>query len=130
MIYVLDASAAIALVRGEKGGEIVSDVLGNRGFCYIHPVNWIELHYKIRQNHGLEQADATTARYHRAGLIVPEISGDDFRRRVSAIKCSPPPLSLADCHAVALAELLGGTVVTSDRRMSDASAIAGILQIR
>ena len=130
MIYVLDASAAIALVRGEKGSEVVSDALMNRGCCYIHPVNWIELHYKIRQKHGLEQADDTIARYNRAGLIVPEIPGDDFRRRVSAIKCSHPPLSLADCHVVALAELLGGTVVTSDKRMSDAAEIAGILQIR
>ncbi len=102
----------------------------SRGACYIHPVNWIELHYKICELYDLERAEAMVAFLRDAGLIVPEIPGDDFRRRVSAIKCAHQPLSLADCHVIALAELLGGTVVTSDRHMSDASDMVGIMQIR
>ncbi len=130
MIYVLDASAIIALAKNEKGADAVLGIIYSRGSCYLHPVNWIELHYKIGELFSLERAEAMVAFLRDFGLIVPEIPGDDFRRRVSAIKCAHPPLSLADCHVIALAELLGGTVVTSDRHMSGASDIAGILQIR
>lgn len=130
MKYILDASAVIALARGEKGEEIVSEVIKLRGSCCIHPVNWIEMHYKICKLDSVERADATTDFLYRAGVLVPEIGGDEFRRRVSAIKIAYPVLSLADCHTIGLSEWIGGTVVTSDKHMSIASDIADIKQIR
>lgn len=130
MKYIFDASAIIALAKGEKGDDVVEKLLRLRGSCCIHPVNWIEIHYKVRKWNGEEWADATTEFLHRAGVALLDIGGDDFRRRISTIKHSYPDLSLADCHAIALAEWLGGTVVTSDKRMSDASDIAVIKQIR
>ncbi len=130
MRYVLDASAAVAFEMHEKGMDVVRDILYLRGSCYLHPVNWIEVHYKLCELRDVDRAEAALVFFRDAGVIVPEIPGDDFRRRVSEIKRSYTPLSLADCHVIALAELLGGTVVTSDRHMSGASDIVEIMQIR
>ena len=130
MKFILDASTVIAIAKGEKGDDVVAKLLYSRGSCCIHPINWIELHYKIRKWDGVKRADEITAFLHRSGVAVPEIGGEDFRRRISTIKDSYSALSLADCHAVGLAEWLGGTVVTSDKRISDASGIVRVKQIR
>lgn len=130
MIYVLDAAAVIALAKNEKGADVVREIISSRGSCYLHPVNWIEAHYKLCELHDLEKAEAALAFFRDAGVIVPEIPGDDFRRSVSVIKRAHPPLSLADCHVIALAELLDGTAVTSDKHMSVASDIVKVMQIR
>lgn len=130
MKYVLDASAVIALVRNEKGCDVVQGILSSGDPCYIHSVNWIEVHYKIHELIHLQRADATIELLYAASVAVPEIPGDDFRRRVSAIKMSYQPLSIGDCHAVALAEQMNATVVTSDKQMSAASGIVTVKQIR
>lgn len=131
MKYVLDASAAIAFFRGEKGDNVVSDILSlPRGSCCIHPVNWIELYYKILRRDGEAFAEAAIGHLRELGVAVTEITGEDFMRRIAVIKNTHTDLSLGDCHAVGLAEWLKGTVVTSDKRFSDASAFAKIQQIR
>lgn len=131
MKYVLDASAAIAFFRGEKGDDAVAGILSlPRGSCCMHPVNWIELYYKILRWDGETFADAATAHLRELGVSITEITGEDFMRRVAIIKNTHPALSLGDCHAVGLAEWFKATAITSDKRFSDASAIAKIQQIR
>ncbi len=130
MNYVFDASAIIALAKGEKGDDVVETLLSSGESCFVHPVNWIEIHNKIRKESGVEYANAATDFLYRARVVVVDIGTDDFRRRISAIKNAYPALSLADCHVVGLAEWLGGTVVTSDKRMSDAADIVNVKQIR
>jgi PIN domain nuclease of toxin-antitoxin system len=49
---------------------------------------------------------------------------------VAEIKIAHPALSLGDCYAVGLSEWLKGTLVTSDKQFSAASAYAKIKQIR
>jgi PIN domain nuclease of toxin-antitoxin system len=129
--YILDASAAIAFFRGEKGDGVVADILSlPRGVCCIHPVNWIELYYKILRRDGETFAEKAIGHLRELGVVITDITGEDFMRRVAVIKNTHPDLSLGDCHAVALAEWLRGTVITSDKRFSEASAFAKIRQIR
>lgn len=130
MKYILDASAVIAFAKGEKGDDVVAKILCARGSCCIHPVNWIEVHYKVRQWDSEKRADEITLFLRKAGVVVPEVGGEEFWRRISSIKNSFRPLSLADCHAVGLAEWLGGIVVTSDQRISEAEKIVRVRQIR
>lgn len=129
MKCILDASAVIAFFRGEKGGDAVKKLLYTSSCC-IHSVNWIELYYKIHGYDGEKAADSTMAHLRRVGVSVTDITGEDFLRRVAKIKIAYPALSLGDCHAVGLAEWLNGTVITSDKRFSEASAIVKVKQIR
>lgn len=129
MKYILDASAIIAFFRGENGGAVVRKVLFSYPCC-IHSVNWIELYYKIHRYDGEEAAEAAMEKLHQMGVCVTDIAGEDFMRRVAKIKITYPALSLGDCHALGLAEWLNGTVITSDKRFSDASTLAKVKQIR
>ncbi len=129
MTYILDASAVIAFIKDETGGDIVEKILLS-GSCRIHSANWIELYYIIHRDDGRRAAEAAVDVLRQLKVSVTDISDEAFRRRVAAIKVSYPALSLGDCCAVGLAEWLHGTVVTSDKRFSDAGGIVGVRQIR
>ena len=129
MKCILDASAVIAFFRAENGGDVVRKLL-YASPCCIHSVNWIELYYKIHGYDGEQAADSAMAILRRLGVSVTDITGEDFLRRVAKIKIAYPSLSLGDCHAVGLAEWLNGTVITSDKRFSEASPIVKVRQIR
>jgi len=57
MNLVLDASALIALFRGEPGGDLVPPLVddpANR--CFVHAVNLCEVYYGFRREAGEETA--------------------------------------------------------------------------
>jgi PIN domain nuclease of toxin-antitoxin system len=127
--YILDASAVIAFIKGETGGDVVKKILLSESCC-IHSANWIELFYIIHRDNGRIAADAAVDLLRQLKVSVTDISDEAFRRRVATIKLSYSALSLGDCYAVGLAEWLKGTVVTSDKRFSDAGEVAKVRQIR
>ncbi len=129
MKYILDASAVIAFVKDETGGAVVERILASESCC-IHSVNWIELFYIICRDNDREAAESAADVLRQLKVSITDISDETFRRSVAMIKLSYPALSLGDCHAVALAEWLKGTVVTSDKRFSDAGDVIKVRQIR
>lgn len=129
MKYILDTSAVIAFIKGENGSKAVEKALLS-GSCCIHSANWIEFYYKICKTNDEKAAEAAVELLRKLGVAVTDIADEAFRRKIATIKIAHSALSLGDCFAVGLAERLKGTVVTSDKRFSDATAFAKIEQIR
>lgn len=121
----------MAFFLAERGGEKVVQLLtGSRGDCCIHPVNWIEVYYKMHEKGGLKAAQTAVEQMHTLDIATTDITGKSFLLRVAEIKIGYPFLSLGDSHAVALSEWLNGTVVTSDKRFMEAKNITQIKLIR
>lgn len=129
MKYILDASAVIAFIKAEIGGDVVRKFLYSESCC-IHSTNWIEVYCIIHKANDGNAAEMAVDLLRQLKVSVTDISDEAFRRRVAKIKLAHPALSLGDCHALGLAEWLQGTVVTSDKRFSDAAKIANVKQIR
>ncbi len=131
MRYIFDTSAIIALLRDEPGSDTVGKILLNSpGLCCLHSVNYVELYYKMAGHGGATAAVQAVRHLRHIGILVTDISGEAFLRRVGQIKTSFPALSLGDRFAIGLSEWLKGTVITSDKRFSDASSLTRIKQIR
>ncbi len=115
---VLDASALLALIRKEPGAARVGAAL-DRGAA-ISAVNWAEVLSKLIETGGDPETAATRALpisdSGAGGLTL--VAFDDEQARVVARlrnKTRSLGLSLADRAALALAQLRGLPVLTTDR---------------
>jgi len=129
-IYVMDANALLASVRGEPGGRIAEGLLADSSAdCIAHSVNLCEVFYN-----GIRRADLPTAQQAIEDLIAlglterPDMDVD-FGQLVGQLKVNPGRISLADCFALALAIRTGGTLVTSDHHEFDAVVPLGLCPI-
>lgn len=120
MIYVLDACAMLAYLRGEPGAEVVDGLLGTPGAtCMAHAINLCEVYYNLLRQAGPVLADQAICDLGAAGI---EECGDfdpPFWRSVGGIKSSGR-ISVADSFCLALAKRVNGEVVTSDRHEFEA----------
>lgn len=107
---VLDASAVLAWLRGERGAPVVEAHLDG---AVISAVNFAEVHQKLAQ-HGVD-ADRTTRRLRVLGVRVEPFSPADA---VIASRLWPltraAGLSLGDRCCLALAARLAAPAVTAD----------------
>lgn len=116
MKYVLDACALIAFFRDEPGSGNMEGILAEPGAeLHIHAVNLLEIHYKMASYGGELSAQEFLDDMTILNIQVHETLGGDMRERASCFKTRYPFLSLADSVCVALADLIGAAVVTSDR---------------
>lgn len=116
MTYVLDATALVAYLNDEDGADVVEDLLfDTRVRCYVHAVNLCEVYYDAVRRVGVSAARRTIDRLQEVGVIERGDMSRAFWQRVGDLKARGR-LSLADCHCIALAQEIGGEVVTSDRR--------------
>ncbi len=128
-INVLDASAMVAYANGEPGGDVVDALLRDPDvFCYAHAINRCEVFYGA-----LRATDERTARQlisdlYADGVVERRYLSRRFWSRVGRLK-SRGGISLADCFCVALAQQLGGQVVTADHREFDPLVPLGICPI-
>lgn len=123
MTCVLDASAMIAFLRSEPGGDRVLNALTDAGdTCVAHSVNLCEVYYDFHRILGPDGAAAVIASLAAAGIQEDARMDTDFWRRAGAIKAQFRRVSLADCFCVALAELAGGKLLTADRHELEALA--------
>jgi predicted nucleic acid-binding protein len=91
MIYVLDASAMIAYMRAEPGGDVVRAILRNRAnLCYAHAVNLVEVFYDYRRASGLELALQVLSDLEVANVARREDLDWGFCDRVASAKVGPP----------------------------------------
>lgn len=80
MIYVLDACAMIAYLRGEEGGSEVDKLLVQPGArCVAHSVNLCEVYYDLIRQGGVRVAeeaiaDLTRAQQQALAALVAEVS--------------------------------------------------------
>jgi PIN domain nuclease of toxin-antitoxin system len=130
MMYVLDASAIIAALKGESGGKVVSDLLADASdSCTIHVVNLCEVFYDLVRVMGLESAQSTIERVRRSGIMVREDMDTAFWQKAGLHKANIKRVSLADCFCMALADRLNAEIVTADRHELEAVRDQGLCRI-
>jgi predicted nucleic acid-binding protein len=93
--------------------------------CVVHGLNLCEVYYDMHRTYGEQPAEALIDSLMAAGLIPSEDLTRDLWRTAGRIKAVRKKVSLADCFAIALAQSLGGTVLTCDHHEFEAIATAG-----
>ena len=130
MIHVMDASALLALTHGERGYDLVAELIQTQE-CVISSVNIAEVGSKLIDS-GLPEKDLSRVlQQFQVGII-------DFSTEQSIRSAALRPvtrssgLSLGDRACFALAQLMQGCVVTTDKVWSDVEEVLGVkvLQIR
>ena len=124
--YVMDASAVLALLQGEPGGERVARTLPG---SIISTVNLAEAHGKVARSQrdprqvgsllvsgGLEVEPFSEADAEAAGAMEPST------RKLG--------LSLGGRACLALAERLGRPILTADRALAEAARPVSVELIR
>jgi predicted nucleic acid-binding protein len=113
-MYVLDACAMIAYVRGELGEQILTDLMADRDNEFAaHSVNMAEVYYHFLRESGQQDAELAVEPFEK-GIAIRSDGDGAFWRDVARLK-APGRIALADCFCVALARRLEATVVTTDR---------------
>ena len=124
MLYVMDASALLALMQGERGGDVVNDLIVEHE-CVASSVNIVEV--------GTRLVDKGLAPIHLARTLkeldVQTIDFDLEQALLSAslrVTTQLAGLSLGDRACLALAQLMKGTAVTADSAWSDIAEAVGV----
>ena len=97
--------------------------------CYAHAVNLCEVFYDSLRTTDEIQAHQAIDDLYTAGVIEQRDLSRSFWESTGKLK-SRGRISLADCFCIALAQSLGGEVVTSDHHEFDLLAQLGIVPIR
>jgi ribonuclease VapC len=109
--YVLDASAVIALLRGEPGAEVVAQRLDGSS---VSSVNWSETARRLLDLG--TRLSGLAAELQGAGLVILPFSAEDAEE---AARLAAPSrnlgLSFADRACLALAKRLDRVALTADR---------------
>ena len=130
MIHVLDASALLAVSKGEKGADLVLDLL-ETGDCVISSVNMAEVASKMLE-FGLPPQELKRA----IGQFIVDVIDFNQEQALTCAELRPltksAGLSLGDRACLGLAKLMNATAVTSDRPwMAIAEAVGvKVLMIR
>jgi ribonuclease VapC len=117
MMYVMDASALLALMQGEPGSDVVDELIQDQE-CVASSVNIAEVGTKLIDK-GL--APAQLARTLKE-LNVQPIDFDLEQATLCAslrLSTKHVGLSIGDRACLALAQLVKGTAVTGDSAWSD-----------
>jgi predicted nucleic acid-binding protein len=135
----MDASALIAYVRDEPGGQDVEDLLLDRSnTCYVHAINLCEVYYdhlKVALRVPIPLATAITtaaaeiADLQRAGLIRGDDIDELFWMEAGGYKAQFQSASIADCFLLTLARRVSGQIVTADRGNFQAFESAGLCDV-
>jgi ribonuclease VapC len=124
MIHVMDASAILAILRGEPGCDYVQELLESEE-CAISSVNMAEVGSKLI-DYGLPPEEfPRIARQLQIDIIDFNTEQSIQSAQIRKITRSTG-LSLGDRACVALTQLMQGCVVTSNRAWLDIEEITQI----
>ncbi len=124
MMYVMDASALLALMQGEKGSNVVDQLIQEQE-CIASSVNMAEVGTKLITK-GLAPAQLTRT---LKELNVQSIDFDLEQATLCAslrLSTKHVGLSLGDRACLALTQLVKGTAVTGDSAWSDVAAAVDV----
>ena len=122
---VLDACALIAFTTSEPGAEVVGAYIAEPGRCRMHAINVAEVLYDAMRRDTSATLARLTLDLGGLGVSVDWTLDDPLVGRAAEIKATWRRVSLADCFAVALAERLRGSLVTTAHHELDPLAEAG-----
>ena len=129
MIYVLDACAMIAFLRGEPGADVVENaLLDATSDCMVHAINLCEVFYDFYRDSGESAAKGAIADLSTVGVTERDDFSQTFWMEVGRLKAQGK-ISLADCFAITLTNRTGGTLLTSDHHEMARIVAAGLCNI-
>jgi PIN domain nuclease of toxin-antitoxin system len=115
-IHILDACALIALLRKEKGAEIIADMMEKAESgsvkLYMNTINLLEVYYGFYREMGQRYALNIIQNVEASPIIITAFD-DAIFKEAGRVKAENK-LSLADAIAVAQTIILKGTLLTSD----------------
>ncbi len=124
MLYVMDASALLALMQDERGGDVVNKLIVEQQ-CVASSVNIVEV--------GTRLVDKGLAPVHLARTLKElDVQTIDFDLEQALVSASlrattrQAGLSLGDRACLALAQLMNGTAVTVDSAWVDVAEAANV----
>ena len=124
--YLLDASALLAAIHNELGGELVQQIIEESA---ISSINWSEVLQKL--NRAGADTQAITAALKALGLEIIAFNEDDATIAASLWpETKSLGLSLADRACLAMGRRLKLTVVTADKVWQSLDAEQKIKLIR
>jgi len=117
MTYVLDANAIVALLKNEKGADVVDDLLvqAASGACAVcmNKYNLLEVYYGFYREDGEAFAEEQIKAIRESPIAIIETLTDDVFRQSGRFKAMYK-LSLADAVVLGQGVADGATVVSSD----------------
>lgn len=129
MIYVLDASAMLAYLRGETGAAVVETaILDAAGQCLAHSINLCEVYYIVHRAVDEATAESAVGDFRTLGVVERPDFDEALWKEAGKLKAGGG-ISLPDCIGVALTNRVGGTFLTADHGEMDQVAAAGICPI-
>jgi PIN domain nuclease of toxin-antitoxin system len=129
MIYVLDASAMLAYLRGEVGAVVVENaLLDATGQCMAHSINLCEVYYIVHRDTDEPTAEAAVADFKMLGVVERSDFDEAFWKEAGKLKAGGG-VSLPDCMGITLTNRVGGTFLTADHGELDKIAVAGTCSI-
>ena len=124
MMYVMDASALLALMQGERGSDVVDELIQDQE-CIASSVNIAEV--------GTRLIDKGLAPAHLARTLQQlDVQPIDFDLEQATLCASlrlstkHVGLSLGDRACLALTQLVKGTAVTADSVWTDVAEAVGV----
>lgn len=126
--FILDSYAVLAYLEGERGADVVRALLvgapGASRQVFLCLVNLGEVLYITERERGLPAAHRVVGAIDQ--LPIQVVAPDrDLVFAAAHIKATHP-LAYADAFVVALAERLGGTIVTGDAEFHSVESVAPI----
>jgi len=129
-IYILDACALIAAIKGEEGALTVAglyeEAVMGKAEIIIDKVNLLEVYYGFRREHGEEYANIILGSIINSIVIISDISIDALVE-AGRVKAEYRRISLADSIAVAEASIRDGYLVTADHHEMETLDKAGVI---
>lgn len=125
-LYLLDASALLALIFEEPGGEVVANLIPN---ARINAVNLSEVVAKLQDRGASDSEIDATLREFRIPVVAfgpPQAIATGQLRNATR----SGGLSLGDRACLSLALDVGGTAVTADRAWERLDLAVNLLLIR
>lgn len=115
--YVFDSFALIAYSRGEKGAEIVAEIidygLNERAELYLCVVNWGEVYYITLRNFDIKRAELFRTTLAKYPITIVE-ANKELTLQAAQYKAFNK-MSYADAYAAALSKMKKATLVTGDK---------------
>jgi PIN domain nuclease of toxin-antitoxin system len=121
-IFVLDACALVALLKKEKGADIVASIyqkaVNKSVNLYVNRLNLLELYYGFYRDKGEAFALHLVKSVERSPIFISEFDREIFLE-AGRLKATYK-ISLADSVVLAQAIILNGSVITADHHEFDA----------
>ena len=119
---VLDASALLALLLDEPGGEKVTAALDGALLCAVNLAEIVTYYAKL----GASQPDIEALLRPLPITVVPAEPALSYDAGMLRLITLPGGLSLGDRYCLALAKREGVPALTAERRWPDIAAAAGV----